>query len=583
MINNVTTVAQHLIKTLVELDIATFFGVPGGPVCPLFEAIRTTPGAKLIESRHENHAAWAAATYYKATSKIPVVIVTSGPGITNVVSGVASAHLERIPMLVIAGDVAWNSTTKVLAQNSGPEGIDAEQIFKSITKIQVRASTPESVVLQTLGAINVAKSTYDAGPALLVLSIDVAMKKLQPHDDLEDAKRLLQKNKIKHQTIEKSKIDQIAKLLYCAKHPLIVLGGGCINHEKNLLKMINKLKLPFVTTPRAKGVISELHEYSLRNCGMAASEWAKFYTSLGIDVCLVLGTDIDDTSMGATPFLCKEGKLIHVDLNPNVFNRNILSELCVCCDIGEFAESMSKNEIQFDNQHIHHLMKDVKSKQIFSFTDSIDCNQVDLVDPHKFLINLQSTIKEKYDATYITDIGEHMLFALHCLTIQEPNKFHIQLNLGSMGSGISGAIGLGLSIKKKNQLVVCIAGDGGMQMSGMEALVALKENLPILFVVFNDGRYNMVHHGMKQIFGQAQQYDMPMIDFVKWSESFGMQAKTIKNVNEINVQMIEGLMKDRKPALLDVKIDPSVRVKGGGRVEALQHMSMLSQFFKGDK
>jgi acetolactate synthase-1/2/3 large subunit len=144
-----------------------------------------------------------------------------------------------------------------------------------------------------------------------------------------------------------------------------------------------------------------------------------------------------------------------------------------------------------------------------------------------------------------------------------------------MGSGIAGAIGLALA--DPSRPVVCVAGDGGMQMAGMEALVALRERLPVLFLVFNDGRYNMVHHGMRQIFGEAAPYDTPPVDFAMWAAALGMPAAVVERPGEASAGLIEELMSRGGPALLDARIDPSQRIRGGGRVEALQHMSMLSQ------
>jgi acetolactate synthase-1/2/3 large subunit len=166
-----------------------------------------------------------------------------------------------------------------------------------------------------------------------------------------------------------------------------------------------------------------------------------------------------------------------------------------------------------------------------------------------------------------------MLFALHYLTAL-PDSFYVQLNLGSMGSGIAGAIGLALS--DPSRLVVCIAGDGGMHMAGMEALVALRERLPVLFVVFNDSRYNMVHHGMREIFGQASEYDTPEVDFAAWARSFRMPSATVSEPAELDRKLVARLLADGGPALLDARIDRSTKFRGGGRIEALQRMSMLS-------
>jgi acetolactate synthase-1/2/3 large subunit len=166
-----------------------------------------------------------------------------------------------------------------------------------------------------------------------------------------------------------------------------------------------------------------------------------------------------------------------------------------------------------------------------------------------------------------------MLFALHYLTAQRSDRFYLQLNLGSMGSGIAGAVGLALADRER--VVICIAGDGGMQMAGMEALVAVRERLPILFVVLNDGRYNMVHHGMTQIFGEAQPYDAPPVDFAQWAGSMGMPSRRIVAPGQVSRRTVEELLRLGGPALLDVRIDAQTRIRGGGRVEALQHMSML--------
>ncbi len=155
--------ARRLVEALVARGVDTFFGIPGGPICPVFEAIRLTPGARLIESRHESHAAFAATLYHRASGRIPAVVVTAGPGITNAVTGIASASLERTPMLVIAGDVAWASSGRRLAQDSGPEGLAMERMLSPITRIQVRAAHARSVVSQALAALDVATQPVRIG------------------------------------------------------------------------------------------------------------------------------------------------------------------------------------------------------------------------------------------------------------------------------------------------------------------------------------------------------------------------------------------------------------------------------------
>jgi acetolactate synthase-1/2/3 large subunit len=557
-----TASARRLVDALVNRGIDTFFGIPGGPICPLFEAIRLNPKARLIESRHESHAVFAASLYYRASGKIPVVVVTAGPGMTNAVTGVASASLERIPMLVISGDVPWAFKGECLAQDSGPEGVYTEAIYAPITRGRYRASRPESVVTQALAALNCAGNSMNPGPALFVLPLNHAMA---PCEDTPISESYVLPQ---FPSPSQEVVDKTVELLKNAKRPLIVIGAGCRGIEGELAVFLHTTNIPFVTTPRGKGLVDETLPGSLRNGGMAASIWARKYTRESVDVCLSLGTDLDDTSMGPTKYVGPNGKLIHVDLDPRVFSRNVPTEMGVVAHVGNFVRHLSHHWVK--NSNVQVILDEIKGESAFDFVDHQEDSYFP-IRPHRILADLEAAAPA--DAQFVTDIGEHMLFALHYLTAK-PGNFFIQLNLGSMASGVAGAIGL--AVADPTRPVICIAGDGCMQMAGMEALLALKEKLPILFVVFNDGRYNMVHHGMRQIFGEASTYEMPPVDFTVWAQSMGLPNALVTNPGEVTKELVSNLLQNG-PALLDVRIDASIRIRGGGRVEALQHMSMLSK------
>jgi acetolactate synthase-1/2/3 large subunit len=190
------------------------------------------------------------------------------------------------------------------------------------------------------------------------------------------------------------------------------------------------------------------------------------------------------------------------------------------------------------------------------------------IAPHRVIADLDAALP---DAVWVSDIGEHMLSALHYVTARGPDRFFIQLALGSMGSGIAGAIGMALGTPHRR--VICVCGDGGMQMAGSEVLVAVRERLPIVFVVFNDGRYNMVHHGMKALYGTTHQWDTAFVDFAEWGRAMGIASCRIESPGEITSDLIDGLLDGGGPVILDVRIDREVRIRGAGRVEALQQMS----------
>jgi acetolactate synthase-1/2/3 large subunit len=557
------TAAAQIVAALEAAGVDTYFGIPGGPVMPLFDAILRSPAARLVESRHETNAVFTAIGYHRATGKVPVVVVTAGPGATNAITGIVSAHLERVPMLIISGDVAWTSSGGRLLQSLGREGIGLEEMLKNVTRSAVRVALPRSAASQAMAALKSATATENPGPALLVLPIDCAS---QPADiqHIESIRTAVTSH------IDEQVAIDVAELLAQARRPLVVVGAGCRPHASAVQRMIEALRVPFMTTPAAKGLISEDHHYSLRNGGMAASWWARRYTAGGVDACLVLGTDLDDVSVGPTQPIAPDGTLVHVDLDPTVFNRNVPTRLGINCDLGAFARRLREvsRDMNLANRQAGFVMAEATEGSPFD-CETFRTDEAEQIAPHRAVHDLERAVGPH--ATYVTDIGEHMLFALHYLTAQGPHSFAIHLALGSMASGICSAIGHAYG--NRDRRVVCICGDGGMQMAGSELLVALKMKLPIVYAVFNDARYNMVYHGYKQQFGKEATWDTPWVDFVQWAGSMGMPGARIDRPGQITRELIDELSASGLPVVLDIRHDPSVRIRGAGRVEALQHMS----------
>jgi acetolactate synthase I/II/III large subunit len=559
--------AHRLVRALVDSGVETFFGIPGGPVSPVFDAILGTPRARLIESRHETSAAFAAADYYRASGRVPAVVVTAGPGTTNVVTGIVSAHLERIPMLLICGDVAWAAGGGRLLQDSGPEGIAVEKMLANVTRATLRVSQARTAAAQGLAALGAAKHPAHPGPALLVLPIQFG-RAAAPLLVVEAPTCEFAPRAPGHV------VEQTARWLASAKRPLLVIGAGCRAHAGALRQLVDAFEIPFVTTPQAKGIVSELHPRSLRHGGLGASLWARAYTAGGVDTALVLGTDLDDCAIGPARYISEGGRLVHVDLNAAVFGRNLPTELGVVADVGGFARDLQAFVVNEGLQHdaTRVTLRQLRQTSPFEHQDFATDNRA-RITPQRAIADLQAASPS--DTAFITDIGEHMLFALHYLTALTPDSFTIHLGLGSMGSGISGAIGLALA--RPDRSVVCICGDGGMQMVGMEALVALKYQLPIVYAVFNDARYNMVYHGYRQVFGREAEWESPWTDFAAWARSMGMVGLRVDHPGDISGEQLARSREMRIPVILDVRIDREQRLTGGGRNEALRHMSMLTE------
>ena len=558
--------AHALVAALVDAGVDTFFGIPGGPVSPLFDAVLQVSGARLIESRQETHAAFAAADYYRSSGRVPAVMVTAGPGATNVVTGVVSAYLERVPMLVICGDVAWASGGGKLLQDTGPEGVAVERLLGHVTRKAIRAARPQSLVSQGLAALEAARNPSLPGPALLVVPIQHGRVTTSPTRLVSSAPTFDAKP-------PRDVVETAARWLLEAKHPLLVLGAGCRPYATKMRQLVDLLDIPFVTTPQAKGIVNEMHPRSLRSGGLAASMWARKYTGLGVDCTVALGTDLDDCAVGPTPYVAPGGRLVHVDLDGTVFNRNIPAALAVVADAGSFADELCSVWAQngYRHERVSPVVRALKQGPAFD-TPEFRSDDSPQITPHRAIADLEAAMAP--EAAFITDIGEHMLFALHYLTARDPDAFTIHLGLGSMGSGIAGAVGLALG--NPSRPVVCICGDGGMQMAGMETLVALEHRLPIVFAVFNDARYNMVYHGYRQVFGREAKWETGWIDFAAWARAMGMAGVRINHPGEITKESLERLRAAGVPVILDIRIDRSVRIEGGGRNEALRHMSMLA-------
>ncbi|WXB12798.1 thiamine pyrophosphate-binding protein [Pendulispora albinea] len=558
-----------MVDLLCGLGVDTFFGIPGGSIIAVFDAIVKNPKATLIEPRHETHAAFEAMGAFRASGRAAAVLVTSGPGATNVVTGVAAAHFERVPMLVMAGDTAWERTGRRLLQSLGPEGVDIEEMLRGLTRTTVRLG-PTSALAQVRAAVRAARNPRNPGPVLIVAPIDC----------LDGAARAERPRtlplRVAEGAIDPARLAHAAQMLARAERPLVVVGAACRPAADPVRRLVDAIGAPFMTTPQAKGIVPEDHPLSLRNGGMSSSLWARRYSDTKPDVALVLGTDLDDVSTAGTPPVGPGGRVIHVDTDPRAIGRNFPTALALVHDVGAVAEELARiPAFEATAQRGAELAARARLRSPFDVPD-FDADDSLPIAPHRVIADLERALPPQ--ATIVTDIGEHMLFALHYLTARSPERFVIHLGLGSMASGIASAVGLALA--DRSRPVACICGDGGMHMAGMEILLAIKHRLPIVYAVFNDARYNMVHHGHRMTYTRtdiaacaSRPWETPPIDFVKWAEATGARGVRIERPGEITRGLLEGAMADRVPLVLDIRQARDTRISGDGRIQTLIAMA----------
>ena len=551
-------VSKYLVEDLLGRGIDTYFGVSGGPIMYMFDAVMRTEGVNLIESKHETAAIFEAIGYYKATGKVPVVLVTAGPGVTNCLTGLASAKALRVPLLLVCGDVSWEKNDHILLQRGGPEGIDIEQTFAAHAEQVMRMKDPSTV---SQHIVDFLRTRQGNAPSVIVLPLFISSTTMEK-PIINETIAIKQFNFVTQDTIA-----EVNRLIDSSVRPLLVIGYGARDYADKVRQLTQHLGIPYVTTPQGKSIVSELDDMSLRHCGLAASKWIRSYLKEKPDVVLVLGTDLDDCAVGITEFISDEvnaeTKLIHVDLNPKVFNRKYKTTLGIVTDIGYFVDLMLAEPSKPIRED---LVSQIKETEPYAVKDFWKDQSVPIT-PHRALADLESS---GLDARFVTDIGEHMLFCLHYLTPLKHKDFSIDLGLGSMGSGICSSIGMCLGDRQPT-IVVC--GDGGMQMHGMEILTAIQHNLPMVFAVFNDARYNMAHHGFRFNFGRQETFGQTnYIDFVKWAESLGIRGHLIEKPGEINQGLILGAFRSNKPVILDIRINRDIKLAGAGRVEVLKTM-----------
>ena len=560
------TASDAMIDALVLAGVDTFFGIPGGPVMPVFDAIVCAPNAKLIEPRHETYGAFEAMGFNRASGRVPAIVVTAGPGATNVVTGVTAAHFERVPMIVIVGDVASQSTGRRYLQDVGLEGVGIETMLKGVSRGVFRVRHPSSAAAVALSAFNKATDPSNPGPTVLIIPINHSSSTTSvPAQHTAPVRESLIESPPPHELLT-----MLASRLSVARRPLVVVGAGCRDGRWAVQHLIETMRTPFMTTPQAKGLIPETHPLSLRNAGMSASYWARRYCAEGPDLTFALATDLDDVSTGGTPIIGEGGTLVHVTLDGGVIGRNFETSYGLSYDVVAFARAFADAVATSGGSPVGPtLVAEARAASAFDVSNFAEDSHVSIA-PHRVIADLQAAAGP--DTTFVSDIGEHMLFALHYLTIDERQRFVIHLGLGSMASGIASTVGQALGDPTRR--VICICGDGGMQMAGMEILVAIRQHLPVVFAVFNDARYNMVYHGYRMTFDREEPWDSPPIDFVQWARSVGVRAACIRSPGQITRELLDDLTAGSKPAVLDIRHDASIRIRGDGRIEALRQMSM---------
>ncbi len=562
-------VVDVFLRYLKAEGASVVFGIPGGLLQYFFEAIEDDDDLRLVITKHESGAAFMADGYARAGNRLAVCAGTSGPGSTNLITGVACAYADGVPLLVVTGQAATHSMGRGAAQETAPEDIDIVGMFRPVTKYSVMVTSPESLAHHLRRALRQAL-TGKPGPVHLNIPVDLWLKPLEeawfdPHSYRPES-----------QIFDRKAVGEAAGLLLGARHPVVLAGGGvrAARAEEHLRALAEMLPARVATTPRGKGVFPEDHPLSLGILGFAGHELAS-NTLFGdeVDVLLTVGTSLNETvTLNWNPDLRPTSALLQIDIDPHMIGRNYPVDVAL---VGH-AQTILVELVY----HVHRLIRSENracSEWVETPPSALDhrhyeaperraSDQIPLT-PERWRCDLEEVLPK--DAILFSDIGGHMFFNLHNLCIRDGQRFIINFGFASMGHGTAAPVGAALA--QPDHPVVAIVGDACFTMCGMELLTAVEYGVPVVWIVENNNMHGIIWHGSKLVGRrrplEAIRYNRPL-EVAAIGRAMGLHTWLVDRPAMMQAALTDALSL-RRPALIEVRVDGEIPPPLGERAKSI--------------
>jgi acetolactate synthase-1/2/3 large subunit len=541
-------VADQIVRSLVEAGVDKVFGIPGGAVSPLYDAL-IDASIEVVVTQHEGMATYMATGWSRATVRPGVIVVTSGPGVLNTTTAVAAAKQDEVPLVVLCGDVKASLSGRGSLQDGSPNGLDVVHVMQSLTKHAETVSTASRAVAAVEHALAVSMA-HPRGPVVINLAMDTAAADIATTRFQIAAQRL--------GPAPDAICADIAQHLSTASRPVIWAGIGArlAGAAPLLLRLAERTRCPVITDVEAKGLFPEEHALSLGMFGLGSSGTAEEYLAGGVDLLLTVGARLDDTTTGGFSALVRsEGRMIQLDHAPSRLNRSYEFDDSVQCDL---RATLARVERLCQGPPPHLLqLRDAAVREARAGVIHARLPDLDRAPFHPAAVMHALQMSFPRDAVFTADIGNHLIFAAQHLVLAQPDRFHVSVGLGGMGSGVGTAMGLALA-SRGQRLVVGICGDGSARMVGNELATCVAHDIPVVLAILNDGQLGMVEHGNERVYGRSAFCRSPEVDYVAWARALGAQAIRVERRQDVERA---ATMAGKGPLVIEIPIRADVRVR----------------------
>ena len=546
--------AQVIVKILQEQGVDTLFGYPGGMILPLYDALYDAKNINQILTTHEQNAAHAADGYARATGKVGVCIATSGPGATNLVTGLGTAFMDSIPVVAFTGQV----DTGLLGRDSFQE-IDIMDVTMPVTKHNYKVKDPKALAATVREAFRLARHGRP-GPVLVDIPRDILLNPAPFYADDTPVKE-----PVTPAADFKICVAEAAEVICQAKQPVIISGGGVINAgaSREVVAFAEHYNLPVVFTLMGIGGVPSEHPNVLGFAGMHGTKAANNAVA-NADLIISLGSRFADRQTGNLDKYTVGTKFIHVDIDPAEIDKNIASS------IGLAGKMQTILAMLMQREPVSKLEDWWKKIRGWRCEYAYDYHVSRLTVP--WAMNYVAKATSSQEFAFATDVGQHQMWCALHLKVQEPRTWFTSGGLGTMGFGLPAAMGAQVAYENSGseRRVVHVAGDGGIKMTGNEYYTIARLNLPIISIIVNNSSLGMIRQLQKVNYKEryiACELDYPM-DYAAYARSFGIEAENVDSTEGF-AEAFQHAMAERRPYVIVMNIHRSFvepMIKGGARI-----------------